>query len=49
MSDDLEVCWKCQGSGMMLGDDGDPCICSHCKHGDDLTICDTFQKLEVKK
>ncbi len=32
MSDDLEVCWSCQGSGMMLGDNGDPCICSHCKY-----------------
>ena len=32
MKDDLEVCWSCQGSGMMLGDDGDPCICSHCKY-----------------
>ncbi len=32
MSDNLKVCWSCQGSGMMLGDNGDPCICSHCKY-----------------
>jgi hypothetical protein len=51
MSDDLEVCWKCQGSGMMLGDNGDPCICSHCKYDgvapreDDAEMSDDLDEL----
>ena len=27
-----ETCWKCDGSGMAIGDDGDPCICNECKY-----------------
>lgn len=28
----VETCWKCGGSGMAIGDGGDPCICNECKY-----------------
>jgi hypothetical protein len=28
----VETCWKCDGSGMAIGDGGDPRICNECKY-----------------